>query len=158
MKVPGLQEFQTTLDAKGIHAALVFLNKRTAHRFTGVYRYDGEMLRNVALVDKFAPDSKTGGDVTMGDAYCALVRDAGLGDELVFDDAAEDPRFDAKTGSPVVSYCGVLLRDAKGRPFGTLCHYDVRRCQAPSHDTALLHAAGPRLMEGLRASGLIVEP
>lgn len=157
MQAHGFPEFEATLDSAGVHAALVFLNKRTSHRFTGIYRYDGEMLRNVALVDKFAPDARTGGDVTMGDAYCALVRDADLGDELVFEDAADDPRFEPKPGSPVVSYCGVLLRDEAGKPFGTLCHYDVRRCQAPSHDTALLHAAGPRLLERLRTNGLSVQ-
>ena len=29
------------LDTEGVHAALRFLNSRTPHRFTGIYRYDG---------------------------------------------------------------------------------------------------------------------
>ncbi len=150
MDVPGFNEFVARLDSAGVHDGLVFLNKRTSHRFTSIYRYDGEILRNVVFVDKLAPKSLKDGDAAIGDTYCALVRDAGLGDELLFDDVSLEARFPPIAGSPVVSYCGVLLRDEIGRPFGTLCHYDFRRCQAPSHDIELLRAAGSRLMVLLR--------
>jgi hypothetical protein len=32
----------------------------------------------------------------------------------------------------------VLIRAADGRPFGTLCHYDMRPCQPRTSDVPLL--------------------
>jgi hypothetical protein len=57
----------------GLHTALRYLNSRTPHRFTGVYRYDGEVLRNMALFDRSAPETQRGIDIPMADAYCANV-------------------------------------------------------------------------------------
>ena len=46
---PDLVEFRIAL-SDGVHAALRYLNSRTPHRFTGVYRYDGDVLRNMACL------------------------------------------------------------------------------------------------------------
>ena len=138
-----------TLDREGVHACLRLLNSRTPHRFTGIYRYDGDMLRNVALYDRFDPVATRGDDVAMTDAYCAIVGATQC--PLEFVDARTDGRFAHKSGSSVVSYCGALIRDEAGRPFGTLCHYDVRACQASGTELALLEAVAPFVMARLRA-------
>lgn len=135
------QELGTRLESAGLHGALAFLNSRTPHRFTGVYRYDGEVLRNVGLFDRFSPEQARGDDVPMGNAYCALVGNRGR--SMMFADARDDPRFEWKPGSPVVSYCGALLRDAQGEPFGTLCHFDVHRCEPNLADLEVLDTVGP---------------
>lgn len=149
-RTPAIDEFERTLDQQGVHAALRFLNARAPHRFTGIYRYDGDVLRNVGLVDKYEPALRTGDDVKMCDAYCALVRDLKVVGGLEFVDASDDPRLAHKPDSPVVSYGGVLIHDEDGAAFGTLCHFDVKRCEAPFHDVDLLQAAAPMLFARLR--------
>jgi hypothetical protein len=44
--------FTDLLHQQGVHAALEHLNHRTPHRYTGLFRFDGEMLRNEALFDR----------------------------------------------------------------------------------------------------------
>ncbi len=134
-------DLKDTLEARGLHAALGFLNARTPHRFTGVYRFDGDTLRNVCLFDRIAPETLQGDDLSMNDAYCAIV--GRTGKSLEFADARTDGRFAYKPAVPIISYCGVLLRDAAGKPFGTLCHYDFQPCQHRSSDVPLLEAIGP---------------
>lgn len=132
----------------GLHAALRMLNARTPHRFTGLYRYDGAVLRNLALFDQHNPDLARGDDAPMDATYCALVP----ANDGVLDvaDARLDPRTAQRaTATPVVSYSGVLLRDADGQPFGTLCHFDLKPCEPRTSDLALLNAVAPAL---LRAS------
>ena len=138
-----------TLDSEGLHACLRLLNSRTPHRFTGIYRYDGDVLRNVALYDRFDPVATRGEDVAMTDAYCAIVGATQC--PLEFVEARTDGRFAHKAGSPVVSYCGALIRDEAGRAFGTLCHFDVRACQASGTELTLLEAAAPFLLAHIRA-------
>lgn len=67
-----LDQFRRALRG-GVYAALRYLNSHTLHRFTGVYQYDGEMLRNTALFDRFDPQQQRGIDVPLADAYCANV-------------------------------------------------------------------------------------
>ncbi len=141
---PEMAEFRVVLSG-GLHAALRYLNRRTPHRFTGVYRYDGEMLRNMALFDRSEPEKQRDIDIPMADAYCANV---GRNREpLEFADARGDGRFPYLPGSPVVCYSGVLISSPQGVPYGTLCHYDILRCELRTSDIPLLKAAAPLVYE-----------
>lgn len=151
--LPLLREVQERLNDSGLHAALALLNSGTPHRFTGAYRYDGEMLRNEGLYDRFSPEVERGEDIPMPLAYCALVRERD--DSLQFADAREDPRFTWKSGTDTISYCGALLRDEDGHPYGTLCHFDVRRCEPNVTQLEQLEQVAPVIVRWLqaRASG-----
>lgn len=142
-----LAEFRVAL-CDGIHAALRYLNSRTPHRYTGVYRYHGEMLHNMALFDRFDPEKQRGTDIPMADAYCANV--GRTREPLEFTDAKGDGRFPYLPGSSVVSYSGVLISSPEGVPYGTLCHYDIRRCETRTSDIPLLKAAAPLIYEALK--------
>jgi hypothetical protein len=143
---PDLAEFRAALSS-GLSSALRYLNSRTPHRFTGVYRYDGDMLRNMALFDRSEPEKQRGIDISMADAYCANV---GRNREpLEFADAKGDGRFAYLPGSPVVCYSGVLISSPEGVPYGTLCHYDILRCETRTSDIPLLMAAAPLIFEVL---------
>lgn len=144
--MPDLSEFRVAL-RDGVHAALRYLNSRTPHRFTGVYRYDSEMLRNMVLFDRFEPEKLRGIDIPMAAAYCAYVGRSR--EPLEFADARGDARFPYLPGSPVVCYSGVLISMPEGEPYGTLCHYDVQRCQTRTSDIPLLKAAAPLIYEAL---------
>lgn len=138
------------LDEQGVVAALRIMNSRTPHRYTGIYRYTPEILRNVCLVDAFDPAVTKGADVPNEDAYCVLLREAL---QLSFGHADEAPG-PIEVQSPVVSYCGVLLVRSNGEPFGSLCHYDVARCEEPASQMPYLEAVAPYLVARLEAKGL----
>jgi hypothetical protein len=144
-----LHEFSTLLQAQGVHAALEYLNGRTPHRYTGVFRFDGNTLRNEALFDRFQPNVQEGDDVPMAVTYCSLVGRQEAPLEIL--DAARDPQA-REIQTPVISYCGVLIRDEQGQPFGTLCHYDMQRCQERTADVPLLEAAAGLLRQHLRST------
>ncbi len=132
---------QRALDKDGLHAALAYLNSRTPFRFTGVYRFDGDTLRNVCLFDRWSPEKTRGDDAPMAETFCAIVRTHPEG--LQVDDGRTDERFPWMANNAVVCYCGTTLRDEAGNPYGTLCHFDVHRCEPTHQELGLLQAAAP---------------
>lgn len=140
-------EFERLLRDEGLWEALRFLNLRTPYRFTGVYRYDGAMLRNVVLFDQNDPNVKHGDDFPMIDAPCARLGDHG--GQLVVVDFVTDPRF-LCSFAPIVSYCGVLIRDPEGSDFGSVCHFDIKPCQASATNTVLLERVASTVFSALR--------
>lgn len=106
--------------------ALRFLNARTRFRFTGIYRADPPMLRNVWLFDRENPTLNVSGEVCpLEETYCAIV--AGSQQPFRTVDAQRDARLATHASREhVISYCGVPIRRDDGRVWGTLCHFDVR--------------------------------
>ncbi|MGI4741605.1 MAG: hypothetical protein ACRYG7_41080 [Janthinobacterium lividum] len=147
--LPEIGVFMALLQQQGIPAALEYLNHRTPHRYTGLFRFDGDILRNEVLFDRNQPNVRQGLDVPMAVTYCALVgqREGPLN----ILDAALDPQAQG-VDTPVISYCGVLIRDAQGQAYGTLCHYDMQRCQERTTDLPLLEAAAQLLYRQLNPS------
>jgi len=152
------QEFAAVLDSEGCHYALAYLNSRTPHRYTGVFLYKGELLECFSLYDRFKPGKEQREEPTaLANTYCALLahRNACL-DQLTLEvhDGSRDVRptvRDISSSTPVLSYCGVAICDSKGRPVGTLCHYDEKRCQERSSDMPLLRSAARVLYDRLLA-------
>jgi len=135
--LPEVGEFTTLLQQQGVHAALEYLNHRTPHRYTGLFRFNGDVLHSEALFDRNQPNVQQGFDAPLATTYCALVGIQQVPLHII--DATQDPR--GLVHSPTISYCGVLIRDAQGHPYGTLCHYDLQRCQERTTDVPLLEAA-----------------
>ncbi|MET4074061.1 hypothetical protein [Hymenobacter sp. UYCo722] len=141
-----IAEFAVLLHQQGAHAALGYLNRRTPHRYTGVWRFDGDMLRSEVLFDRKMPDVRQGADAPMAATYCSLVGRYEAPVQIL--DATVDPQA-LGIETPVISYCGALMRDGQGKAFGTLCHYDLQRCQERTTDQPLLAAAEQLLYEQL---------
>ena len=67
--------FIELLRRDGLHAALGFLNGRVRYRFTGVYRFDPPVLRNVDLYDRENPSlTFSGCELVLRDSYCGIVQ------------------------------------------------------------------------------------
>jgi hypothetical protein len=147
--LPEIGLFTDLLQQQGVHAALEYLNRRTPHRYTGLFRFDEEMLRNEVLFDRNQPSVRQGLDVPLAVTYCALVGQQEA--PLTILDAALDPLAQG-VDTPVISYCGVLIRDDQGRAYGTLCHYDLQRCQERITDLPLVEAAAQLLYRRLHPS------
>lgn len=144
-----LSVFTNLLQQHGVHEALKYLNSRTPHRYTGLFRFDGDTLRNEVLFDRYDISVRQGEDVPMAVTYCALVERTGAAVEIL--NAETDPRAQA-VETPVLSYCGVLIRNAQGQPYGSLCHYDMQRCQQRATDLPLLEIAAELLYQYLHGS------
>ncbi|MEO5763065.1 MAG: response regulator, partial [Vicinamibacteria bacterium] len=146
-----LAKFEKELGAHGVQEALRFLNSRTAHRFTGIYRFDPPTLRNLALLDADDRAVAQGEHPPMEATYCSIV--GTFERPFATEDTLQDERLRAHPARESVrSYCGVLLRRDDGTPFGTLCHFDLVPCDVPVAELALMEAAAPLLMKAIASS------
>ncbi len=144
-----LDAFSRSQREQGLQGALLFLNARTPHRYTGIFRLDGEIMRNVALVDKWDSNLTHGDDVPLADAYCAHLQRTG--EPLEVAGGPGDPRVPWMAGSKIPSYCGAAIIAPDGSPWGALCHFDLSRCESKQSDMPLLVAAAALIYES--ASG-----
>lgn len=117
-------------------AALEYLNASTGHRFTALYRSDGDRAWNVVLFDRSNPLAPQFPEVGANETYCSIaIRDNQV---FVVRDSLSDTRLDSHAARQVVrSYCGTPLTDAGGEAFGTLCHFDFEPVE-PSDEAAEL--------------------
>ena len=138
------------LAERGLHAALQFLNGRTRHRFTGVYRADPPVLRNIALFDRENPTLHLSGDINpLRETYCSVTSE--MCAPFATSDAGRDERLvDHPARGTVLSYCGVPLLLADGRAYGTLCHFDLRPRIIPTGELPLLTRVAPLILRALR--------
>lgn len=150
---PEIEAFSACLQ-QDTHQALEYLNSRTPHRYTGVFRFDGDMLRNELLFDRYQATVRQGSDVPLAVTYCALVGRQEAPLQIL--DATSDPQA-AGVDTSVISYCGVLIRDVHGKAYGTLCHYDLQRCQERTTDLPLLEAAATLLYQKLHSGSRLVD-
>ena len=98
------------------------------------------------LYDRYQAKIRQDSDVPLVETYCALVGRQEAPLQIL--DATADPQA-AGVDTSVISYCGVLIRDAHGKAYGTLCHYDLQRCQERTTDLPLLEAAAQLLYHKL---------
>jgi hypothetical protein len=65
--------FKTTLEVDGLRAAMRWLNDRVPYRFTAVFAFDGDMLRNICLTDKQDRTIARCPDQPITSSYCMYV-------------------------------------------------------------------------------------
>lgn len=139
-----LQRLRVLMHGGHVRDALALLNARTGHRFTSLYRFDDDTLRNVWFFDREDPSRETSDDVPVLASYCVFVRDERATFRL--DDAHRDARVAAHPRREHVrAYCGVPLLDDRGRMFGTVCHFDFRPLAISDENVALMEALAPLL-------------
>lgn len=145
-----VQHFESLLTESGLHGALEFLNDRTPHRFTGLYVMVGGRLRNVALYDSFdvrvMQGEKAAEELTR---FFRLENPVRLGRLS----PGGQQRWSQSATRNIRSYCGVPLSDRSGKAFGTLCHFDMHRCQERKSDLPLLRQAAEILKRNLSDVG-----
>lgn len=122
--VPTLVEiFKTTMKADGLCAAMRCLNDRVPYRFTAIFAFEGDMLRNICLVDKENSDITHCGDQPVTDSYCIYIHRSG--ERFSVDDAMRDGRVEGHPKrSSYQCYYGIPLFGANGKLRGTVCHFD----------------------------------
>lgn len=134
-----LIELRAAYSRKGVRGALEYLNSRTEQRFTSLYRFDGETLRNITFYDREQPGVESCEDIPVMASYCVFVRDSGT--MFMTGDAEHDARTTNHPKSRTLqSYCGVPLLDRDGKMFGTICHFDFKPGRINETDVALMEA------------------
>lgn len=149
-----VEGFAETLNVSGLHAALRLLNGRTSLRFTGVYRFDPPLLRNVALFDRENPGLLVGADAPLRETYCLIAGET-RGPFFTADATADERLREHPARETVIAYCGVPLHVGGGtEPFGTLCHFDLRSRPVPAEEILLLEAVAPLVSEAVARRGV----
>ena len=129
-----------------VRETLAGLNARTRFRYTGIYRVEDDVLRNLALFDRENPAINLSGDVcALDETYCAIV--AATDSAFVTESSLNDSRLSAHPARlRVVSYAGVPFQHSSGAR-GTLCHFDCRpRLLAPG-EIQFLESIAPMFAE-----------
>jgi GAF domain-containing protein len=135
-----IDAFSAVLLSEGPAAALAYLNTGVPHRYTAVYRFDDNLLRNVLLHDKrdeLRPQFLLA--VPFEHSFCQFVR---KDQSFRTDDSGRDQRLE---GHPyrgvVVSYHSVPLSNDFGELWGTLSHFDMVRQPMSDEEFDLLERA-----------------
>lgn len=138
-----------------MRAALECLNRRSSHRFTALYRFDGPTLRNLHLVDREDPTVERSPDLPVLESYCLFVRRTSQ--RFTVEDADCDARVLGHPKQPTVkSYCGVPLLAPTGQLFGTICHFDFDPKPFSELEVQILEEMAPRLVAALEAEAQAV--
>lgn len=119
-----LTALQTTLETEGLNAALEGLNRRVPHRYTVIYRFDGDAFYSVAVFDKQGePPPVLFKRVPFTDSFCQFTVGEG---EFRTENSMGDRRLDGHIHQAnVQSYTGLPIDDASGNLYGTFCHLDM---------------------------------
>jgi GAF domain-containing protein len=135
-----IEAFSQVLAREGPEAALAYLNSGVPHRYTAIYRFEGELLRNVLLHDKrgqMRPDYLIA--VPFKQSFCQFVR---RDQAFRTDDSARDERL---AGHPyqgvVVSYHSVPVLNEPGALWGTMSHFDMSSQPLADSEFELLQQA-----------------
>ncbi|NML85602.1 GAF domain-containing protein [Polaromonas sp.] len=135
-----LTELLEELQRKGLEAGLSVLNQRVPHRFTAVFKFDGAMMRNVAIIDKLGevvPESIK--VIPFENSFCQFVLRDG---SFTTHDSAVDDRLQGHVYKGVLNtYVGLPISKNNGELFGTLCHFDFAPLDLPESEFQFLNQA-----------------
>ncbi len=119
-----IDDFRRIVAAQGLWHAMRWLNGRVPYRYTAIFRFDGDMLRNICLVDKQDPTIATCEDQPITESYCVYIHRSGK--DFSVEDAPKDSRVaDHPKRRSFACYYGVPLLGSSGRLLGTVCHFDI---------------------------------
>ena len=134
------------LHRDGVLGGLTALNHGVPHRYSGIFKLDGELLRNTHMFDKqgeLRPESLE--TVVLAESFCQVVLRDGF---LIADHSGRDERLATSPyQNVVVAYHGVPILDNAGELSGTLCHFDLVEQSISDAEFACLQEAA-RLFAG----------
>ena len=130
---------------------LTWLNQRVPHRYTVVYRCEGDAFYTGALVDKLGepmPDLFI--RVPFEESFCQF--SVGIG-QFRTTDSPRDPRLDGHVHQATVqSYVGLPLTRPSIGLYGTFCHLDLVPQEISDDEFAFLQQATALIAEHLPAA------
>jgi GAF domain-containing protein len=144
---PSLPAIKKLVSGGLVREALALLNSMTAHRFTALYRFDRETLRNMYFFDRENPTVETTDAIPVMASYCVYVRETNRAFETTH--AREDDRVrDHPKREVLQAYCGVPRLDEGGLSFGSVCHFDFAPRAISAENLALMEAFAGLIQPG----------
>ena len=139
-KERAVTELSMIIRREGIRAGLIFLNELTQHRFSALYQFENEQLRNLYFYDREFPEIETAEEIPVTASYCVFLRETG---QLFHtSDALRDERVRSHPKrEQIQSYCGVPVLGTGGKLFGSICHFDLKPRVIADEDVELMEAA-----------------
>jgi GAF domain-containing protein len=135
------------IELGGVEAGLKFLNARTAYRYTGIYRFEGAMMRNIYLYDRRGEVESDFAKVPLGDSFCQFVMADG---GFYTRDSGHDERLLGHPCRGVLNaYFGLPLSRRPGTLYGTFCHFDFKPIVIDDSEIEFLQSVTPWLMDYL---------
>jgi hypothetical protein len=117
------EQFTSALEAGGLNTAMRWLNDRVPYRYTAIFAFEGEMLRNVCLIDKENLNITNCANQPITGSYCMYVHRSrerfNIEQSLLDKRVAEHPKR-----RNVQCYYGIPLFGSQGQMLGTVCHFD----------------------------------
>jgi hypothetical protein len=119
-----VEKFRAILKSDGLRAAIRWLNQGVPYRFTAIFAFDGDMLRNLCLVDKEDELVTTCADLPITESYCIYVRSSMR--PFGVEESRKDKRVEGHPKrSSLQCYYGIPLFSREGDLLGTVCHFDI---------------------------------
>ena len=141
-----LAEVKTILRNEGVRPALIFLNNMTGHRFSALYEFKDDMLRNLYFYDREYPEVESTDEIPVTSSYCVFLRETGA--LFHTSDALRDGRVRSHPKrEQIQAYCGVPVLDAQGKLFGSICHFDLHPRVISDQDVDLMEAVAVLLRD-----------
>src|SRR5258707_14767119 len=117
------EQFKSALEAGGLEAAMRWLNDRAPYRYTAIFAFEGEMLRNICLIDKENSNITNCSDQPITESYCMYIHRSR--ERFNVERALLDKRVERHPKRHNVQcYYGIPLFDSDGKMLGTVCHFD----------------------------------
>jgi GAF domain-containing protein len=147
-------KFKMTLEAGGLLPAMRWLNDRVPYRFTAIFAFDGDMLRNICLIDKQNESITTCSDQPITESYCMYIHRSS--ERFIVEEASRDRRVAVHPKRQSVQcYYGIPLFDSKGKILGTVCHFDSMPVRVTEEVAAALDDLAPLIAD---AAFRVTEP
>jgi GAF domain-containing protein len=141
-----LKRFEAALRTQGLFAAMRWLNAQVPYRYSAVFRFDGDILRNVCLIDKENPNTFTCDDQPITNSYCMYVRRSG--ESFSVEETLKDSRVeDHPKRRTVQCYYGIPLFGGNGQMLGTVCHFDISPIRVTEEVASALDDLGPLIAD-----------
>ena len=75
-----MNKFEAILQADDLFVAMRWLNNRVPNRYSAVLSFDGDMLRNICLIDKENSSISHCADQPIAESYCMYIRRSAVED------------------------------------------------------------------------------
>jgi hypothetical protein len=116
------ERFRATLSTCGLWAAMRSLNADSPYRFTAIFGFDGDLLKNVCLIDKEDLTVKSCADQPITESYCIFIHQTAA--PFSVEHALRDTRVNGHPKQRAYQcYYGIPLVARNGKLLGTVCHF-----------------------------------
>lgn len=123
-----------------------WLNDRVPYRYTAIFAFDGEMLRNICLIDKDDANITQCSDQPITESYCMYIHRSR--ERFNVEQALLDARVEGHPKRRIVQcYYGIPLFSMEGKMLGTVCHFDRRPVRVTEEIAEALDDLAPLIVE-----------